>query len=314
MRSRSGYTLLLVLPFLIGLGCAPKPTGDQHETGPGHPPPPPAQEKVEFPPLGPAKRLERNVDFHEATVQRAGQPMRVWVYVPEHAAGQKLPCVLIGPAGSTLIVGMALAEGDRAEHLPFARVGFVVISYDIDGPQPAGDSDDAFIAAVTAFKNANAGVSNARTALDFALKTVPDIDPDRVYCAGHSSAATLALLVAAAEPRIKACAAFAPVTDVETRIGKRIITPLAAAVPGFEEFIKSSSPKTHAAELKCPVFLFHARDDTTVPIGESTRFAADLKRTNPRVTFVEVPKGGHYDSMIRAGIPKAIEWFRTLPG
>ena len=49
-------------------------------------------------------------------------------------------------------------------------------------------------------------------------------------------------------------------------------------------------------------------------LGESARFAADLKRTNPRVTFVEVPRGGHYDSMIREGIPKAIEWFGKLRG
>ena len=57
--------------------------------------------------------------------------------------------------------------------------------------------------------------------------------------------------------------------------------------------MKSSSPRSHLAALKCPVFLFHAKDDTNVPIGESARFAADLKRTNPRVTFVEVPHYAH---------------------
>src|SRR5205823_3064684 len=131
---------------------------------------------------------------------------------------------------------------------------------------------------------------------------------------GHSSAATLALLVAADDQRVKACAAFAPVTDVEARVGRPAIAQFAGAVPGFDEFMKSSSPRSHLAELKCPVFLFHAKDDTNVPIGESARFAADLKRTNPRVTFVEVPRGGHYDSMIREGIPKAIEWFGKLGG
>ena len=52
------------------------------------------------------------------------------------------------------------------------------------------------------------------------------------------------------------------------------------------------------------MFLFHAKDDTNVRVGESAGFVADLKRTNSRVTFVEVQRGGHYDAMIREGIPR----------
>ena len=107
--------------------------------------------------------------------------MRVWVYVPEHTPGQKFPCILIAPAGSPLVVGMELAEGDRAEHLPYARAGFVVVSYEIDGHLADRNADEKkFIAAATAFKNARAGVSNAQTALDFALEKVPEIDPAHV--------------------------------------------------------------------------------------------------------------------------------------
>jgi hypothetical protein len=39
---------------------------------------------------------------------------RGWLHLPEDAAGDKLPVVLIGPAGSTLIDGMSLSEGDKA--------------------------------------------------------------------------------------------------------------------------------------------------------------------------------------------------------
>ena len=53
-----------------------------------------------------------------------------------------------------------------------------------------------------------AGLANARTALEFALAKVPKLDAKRIYVAGHSSAATLALLFASHEPRIKACAAW----------------------------------------------------------------------------------------------------------
>jgi hypothetical protein len=60
------------------------------------------------------------------------------------------------------------------------------------------------------------------------------------------------------------------------------------------------------------VFLFHARDDTNVPARQSEHFAATLKHTNPHVTLVLTATGGHYDSMIREGIPKGIEWLRQL--
>jgi fermentation-respiration switch protein FrsA (DUF1100 family) len=50
--------------------------------------------------------------------------------------------------------------------------------------------------------------------------------------------------------------------------------------------------------------------DANVPVRDSTDFAALLRKTNPHVTLVTTPRGGHYDSMIREGIPKAIAWFR----
>jgi dienelactone hydrolase len=299
------------------VGCK-RPTGGEGANPVPLSPPtqqrPKAEQKVEFPALGTPKRVEKGVDSYEVALNRAGQSMRVWVYVSDHAPDQKLPLVLVGPAGSNLITGMALEDGDRAEHWPYARAGFAVVSYDIDGPMPKSKkpTDAAVLAAVTAFKDSEAGVLNARTALDFALARLPEVDPRRVYSAGHSSAATLSLLVGSAEPRIKACVAFAPATDVEERIGKATIRQLSALSPGYDVFMKESSPLTHVAELQCPVFLFHAKDDSTIPIEMTRRYAEALKRTNSQVTVSEVSKGGHYNSMIREGIPQAIEWLRTL--
>jgi len=172
-------------------------------------------------------------------------------------------------------------------------------------------SDAAFLNAARQFRDARAGLVNATAALNLVLAKAPTIDRDRIYVAGHSFAATLALLVAEHEPRIKACAAYAPVTDVEARLAE-VIPQLDSALPGFREFLHFSSPKTHADKLKCPVFLFHAEDDRNVPIGQSTDFAALLEKTNPNVTLVTTRNGGHYDSMIREGVPKGIDWLRHL--
>src|SRR4051794_37480611 len=64
--------------------------------------------------LSAPRSIRPQVQFREATLTRDGVPMRVWYYAPEGATG-KLPLVLVPPAGSTLIAGMDLGDGDRAE-------------------------------------------------------------------------------------------------------------------------------------------------------------------------------------------------------
>ena len=265
-----------------------------------------------FPDLGPSRMIQPGIRFQEATLRRGPLPMRVWYYQPEKVAG-KLALVLVPPAGSTLFAGMDLGDGDRPEQYPYARAGFAVASFEIDGhvPNLQMASDEVVLKGAQAFRAARAGLTNAKTALDFILAKVPQIDPERIYIAGHSSAATLALLVAAHEPRIKACAAYAPATDVEARLAPTI-PALDGALPGYRDFLHFSSPKTHVDKLKCPVFLFHAADDGNIPLQQTTAFAALLKKTNPNVTLVTTPNGGHYDSMIREGIPKGITWFQQL--
>jgi dipeptidyl aminopeptidase/acylaminoacyl peptidase len=264
-----------------------------------------------FPELGSSRLVKPGIQFQEATLQRGGVPMRVWFYQPEKATG-KLALVIVPPAGSTLIAGMDLGDGDRDEHFPYARAGFAVASFEIDGHVPQGASDAAVLQGARKFKDAEAGLANARTALDFILAKVPNVDTNRVYVAGHSSAATLALLFAEHEPRVKACIAYAPVTDVEDRLAK-VIPTLDKAIPGYRDFIRFSSPKTHADKLKCPVFLFCASDDTNVPPRHTTDFGAALKKTNSSVTIVTAGRGGHYESMIREGVPKGIQWLQKLP-
>jgi dienelactone hydrolase len=321
MASRTGPRSLPGLLFLAALCCAGNkpptsfvfvgrsPTTDSDAEKEASPPL--QEEKVVFPPPGNGKPL--GVRFHEVTIQRGRVPMKVWTYLPEKAA-EKMPCVLVGPAGTHLIEGMKLAKGDQAEHLPYVRAGFVVIAFEIDGAWTKDPpTDEEVIACAQAFQNARAGVANARTALDFALERIPAVDPERVYIAGHSLAATLALLVARSDPRIKGCAAYAPATDVPKRVGRNAIDALNSAIPGYVFFLTSISPSTRMEDLKCLVFLFQAKDDSNVHYGDTRSFVWALRKTNAQVTYVEVPRGGHYQSMIGEGIPKAIDWFQKLP-
>ena len=239
---------------------------------------------------------------------------RVRVYLPKNPpVGAKLPCVLIAPAGSRLFHGMLLGDGDKPEHLPWVAAGFAVVSYDISGPFPEEQGDDEpVIRAVTAFMKARFGVSDGLAALDAALAKYPQIDPKRVYVVGHSSAGTLALQLAEAAPdRFKACVAFAPITDVGEHL-KEALPMLDGAVPGFADAIRKASPSSLVDAFQCPVFLFHAADDANVSTASVVAFKDALVARHKTVEYVSVPSGGHYDSMIQQGVPKAIAWVKAL--
>ena len=209
--------------------------------------------------------------------------------------------------------GNSLGEESRAEHLPYVRAGYAVVAYEVDGEQPEHATDQQVVASAQAFKDADAGIANARSAIDYALAKVPQVDPKDLYTTGHSSAATLSLLVAEYDPRIAACIAYAPVCDVPKHLGDKFLTAIDAVIPGYRDFMTLSSPNSHSEKLRCPLFLFHADDDSVVKTEDVDAFAALLKQTNSNVTYTKVPNGDHYESMINQGIPSAIEQLGKLP-
>lgn len=274
-----------------------------------------------FPEPPPAVTIEPGVQLSKVRLagsfDQPGQTMELWLYLPEgdHAAGS-LPCVLVAPAGTNLLTGMDLGDGDQPEHLPYVRAGFAVVAYSLDGGDSDIDAggDDELVHVYRRFVQAQAGLVNARNALEFVLARVPQVDPSRIYVAGHSSAGTLALLFAEHEPRLKGCIAYAPCADVEARLAE--VTDnflLRTLLPGVREFVTRSSPKTHAAKITCPVFLFHALDDSNVPASESQAFVQLLESHGKQATLATVPTGDHYEPMLTEGIPQAIAWMQQQP-
>ena len=259
-----------------------------------------------------AVAIEPGTSFREVDQPNAiGTKTHLWVYLPTKTTG-KIPCVVIGAAGTPLIWGMDLGNGDRPEHLPYVRAGFAVIAYSLEGGVPAQPTGSQVLTGLAQFWKAHAGVMDTQAAIDYALKSVPNIDAGRVYAVGHSSAATLALLASEHDPRIKACVAYAPITDVVQR-DAALIPKLKAAVPDIEAFCVETSPITHAERLRCPLLLFHADDDGNVTKEQVTKFRDKVSRTNHHVTYVSVHSGGHYRSMIDEGIPRGLAFLKALP-
>lgn len=253
------------------------------------------------------QRIGNDVLLYEGKVNGVTSSIKLYYYLPAKRVG-KIPCVFIAPAGSALHHGMNLVGDDQKEHLPYVKSGFAVVAYEIEGPLP---NPAETINAAKAFMAAQGGVLDGKRAVSSALVTLKDIDPNRLYAAGHSSAGTTALALAAADPRIKACAAYAPCASLTKHFGADL-QKLDGFVPGFRMFIRKFSPDSNTASLKCPVFLFNAADDDVVPPGDMQSYAARLKATNKSVKTMTVPTGGHHDSMINQGIPAGIQFFRSL--
>ena len=217
--------------------------------------------------------------------------------------------MFVAPAGAPIYAGNSQGDGDRAEHVPYVRAGYAVVALDIDGAiDDAGNNLAKMQLTFTKFKAAAGGVVNGKNAVEYVLAKVPEVDPERLYVAGHSSAAIWALLFAEHEPRIKGCIAYAPLADLFGRDPSQRAN-VETAFPGIARL----SPQEGVEHLKCPVFVFHAEDDHNVPIAITRRFVALLKQTNPNVTFHTVPTGDHYQSMIAEGIPQGIKWLTSLP-
>src|SRR5262245_3271296 len=237
-----------------------------------------------------------------------GHGGKLILYVPlGRLRAKSVPCVLITGAGSNLLSGMSLGDGDSPEHIPYLKEGYFVLAYELDGPLEDTGDVQQMQRAYEAFSKSRAGLVNARNALQYVLDKVPEVNPDQIYVAGHSSAATHALLFAEHEPRLAGVIAYAPAVNVPKRLGP-MLRIFSLQMPGVVDFATQSSPYTHIAQLKCPTFLFHAEDDSNCPIAATRKFAAELKQQGTDVTFVSVPTGNHYDSMIKDGIPAGIKW------
>jgi acetyl esterase/lipase len=238
-----------------------------------------------------------------------GTQGKLWIYLPagSHQPGT-LPCVLIGPAGTRMVHGMELGEADQAEHYPYAEQGFAVVAYEIDGSLPNEDPpDNVFRKAYLEFTAASAGVVNARVALQYATSQVPEVDPDRIFVAGHSSAGTIALLCAEHVDGLAGCVAYAPCSDLEGFLAE-LVDMVEEVLPNVRRYMKDSSPMNHLDRLRCPVMVFNAVDDQVVTISESSRFVAQAAAAGGNVTLRTAARGGHYDAMIDEGIREGIAW------
>jgi len=259
--------------------------------------------------------VEPGIWREEVRLREKGDAPRLWIYRPLAAMGrnraQKFPCVFIAPSGTTVTGGAALSDRQSDTHTPYARVGMIVVAYELDGL-----ADDKAQAARD-FERGRMGLRNSHAAISYALKHIQGVDSTRLFAVGHSSGGTIALQTAEYDPRIRACVVFAPACNFSfPEAGGGVFENAAqqeAAVPGFSAFLKTLMPQTNVAKIKCPLFLFSADDDNIVSGAEVQGFARAAQGAGVNLTFMRVAQGGHTQGMHDVGIPAAIQWLQKIP-
>ena len=276
----------------------------------------------EFPKLGQWLPFgNTGILWQRVEIPRSGSsPLKLNVFMPKGShADKSLPVVFEAPAGTPLLHGASIEIPQPAtEYLPFTDAGMITVSFEIDGPM-VGDlsPEDGEIywqklnEAFQKFLAADAGVENGKMAIDFVLDKLPMADPKRLITWGHSSAATLSLLLASKDPRISRCIAMAPCTNLNPRLGELLKEPgIVRRLPNLKNYLVAGSPLTHIASLKCPVFIAHAKNDDNEPFTQTKTYVNAFQKAGGKITFLEFEREGHYQPLLDAGIPKAIDWLK----
>ena len=130
-------------------------------------------------------------------------------------------------------------------------------------------------------------------------------DPKRICIAGASYGGYATLMGLAKHPDLFRCGVdWVGVTDINLLYDLRYTdTSLNARKYGMPRLIgdqekdaamlKANSPLENAARITQPLLLAYGVKDETVPIAHGKKFYAAVKKTNPRVEWIEYAEEGH---------------------
>ncbi|MDH7499724.1 MAG: dienelactone hydrolase family protein [candidate division NC10 bacterium] len=138
----------------------------------------------------------------------------------------------------------------------------------------------------------------------------PRVDPERAGLLGFSKGGTHSLLIAAAEPRVKAAVVYYPLTDFEEWLNvDRYPFPASLRVrfirgqvikkrgaTRWEEVlsdIRDASPINHVTSIQSPILLIHGETDRTVPLADTQRFFEALRAAGGNCELYVLPEAGH---------------------
>ena len=217
---------------------------------------------------------------HEVTIAGAGVTLGGVLFRPETSDPRPALVVLHGwqPAGTN---GATTVE-PRARR--YAEEGYIALALAMRGWAPSGGSDDCGLRQPDDVVSAVAW-----------LRSIPGVQVENIAVVGFSQGGQVALLTAAKDPRLRAVAAYYPVTDV----ARWKTTTTNPDIPGYVSAVcepggsAARSPLLRSNEINVPVLLVHGDQDTRVPTDQSVLLHAALTQAGRQADLFIVPGAQH---------------------
>jgi dipeptidyl aminopeptidase/acylaminoacyl peptidase len=216
---------------------------------------------------------------HEVLLPGADLTLGGILFRPATTTDRSTPGIIVlhgwaeeGVSGATVVEGAARRLSEQ---------GFIALALSMRGWPPSAGRDDCGLEQP----------DDVAKAADWLL-SLSSVSPDHVGVIGFSLGGQVALLAAARSSRIKAVAAYYPVTDIqrwrETTSHSVIRDYYIPQVCG-----ESQSPVNVASKITVPVLLVHGDRDSRVPIEQSLRMEEALRKANRDVELLLVPGAEH---------------------
>lgn len=219
--------------------------------------------------------------------------------------GQAVPSILYLPENPNGAAVMSIHGGPKNQWLPkcepyvaeLCAQGITVVAPNVRGSIGFG-RNWAALDRSTMRKNVIADMVCTRQKLidDF------NIDPDRFGVMGRSYGGFMTALALGFEPELWASAAiiygFADIPGIVRDFGSwrrphRVAEYGDLENPTTLAAVEELSPLSRLDTIEIPVFLYHGRRDIRVPITETEKIDAQLRRSNAQVTRMIVEDEGH---------------------
>ncbi len=224
----------------------------------------------------------------EVAYQSGDLRLKAWVSSAPADAKPRQPAVLFVHGG------FGFDESDWEQPRPFRDAGFVVMVPWLRG-------ENGLPGSYSMFYNE---VDDVLAAADVLAK-LPDVDPDRLFVAGHSVGGTLALLASMTSSRFRAAASFSGSPDqVMWSRGQAELVPFD---PTDNREFQMRSPLAFPASFKCPVRVYYGSQELLFR-ASSQKLAELAKIHNLDVEATSVP-GDHFSST-PAAMQQSIGFFQ----
>lgn len=202
--------------------------------------------------------------------------------------GKKHPAVVF------LHGGWAFGADDWQDAAPFTQAGFVLFM-----PMLRAENGNPGV-----YESFYGEVDDAIAAGRY-VASLPYVDADRVFVAGHSVGGVLTCLVAMMPSPYKEAAALDGYVDMETWAARSPQAHVPYDRTNAEE-VRLRNPMAFLGGLRCPLTLYAGTDAITV----NEALAAKAKRLGKECELVRVP--GDHHAMVAPAVQKAIARFERF--